>query len=279
MYGYIILRDIPKKAVQLDLSIFEIQGGFRGFALVPPGLHYISVEVAGKMIDGFWCYLKPSSAIVKIFDYEKEIFVDPDEESKEQYQMMALSGAMNRALIPVMQKDGEMAMVWQGLVSSIKEENFPVILNRETPIMPPLDLSSEELSDWYLTKHKSRFEHALYDTHEGNINSLLAEFQYAYASLIVKGKSDVAFERWSYLLQSFYNAGERSIESESDFFIQLASILIKQLKWAPEEWFESGNNIFYGINNMIEDMIDTGEKLLGESAKMLQAYLKQKMVI
>ena len=155
MYGYIILRDIPKKAAQLDLSIFDIQGGFRGFALVPPGLHYISVEVSGKMNEGFWCYLKPSSAIVKVYDYEKEIFVDPDEESNEQYQMMALSGAMNQALIPVMQRNGEMAMVWQRLGSYIKEVDFPVVLNKETPMPHPLGLSPEELSDKILKLYKS----------------------------------------------------------------------------------------------------------------------------
>ncbi|MHA1684395.1 MAG: hypothetical protein ACTSUE_25890, partial [Promethearchaeota archaeon] len=43
VFGYIILRDIPKKEVQLDLALYKIQGGFRGFALVPPGLHFVKV--------------------------------------------------------------------------------------------------------------------------------------------------------------------------------------------------------------------------------------------
>ena len=38
MFGYIILRDIPKYNAQLDLSIYEIKGGFRGFAEIPPGV-------------------------------------------------------------------------------------------------------------------------------------------------------------------------------------------------------------------------------------------------
>jgi len=279
MYGYIILRDVPKKAAQLDLSIFEVQGGFRGFALVPPGLHYVSVEVSGKMNEGFWCYLKPSSAIVKVYDYEKEIFVDPDEESNEQYQTMALSGAMNRALIPVMQKNGEMAMVWQRLVSYIKEVDFPVVLNKETPPPQPQGLKPGELSDWYLNKFKSRFEQAFYETHKGKIESILAEFQYAFALFTVRGKDDQAFDRWCHLLQAFYHAGEFFIDKESEFFIQLASVLMEQLKWVPEDWFIPRNKIFYGVNNMIEDMIDTGEKLLGESAKILGAFLKEKSII
>ena len=117
MLGCIILRDIPKQAAQLDLAIYRIQGGFRGFALVPPGTHYVSVEVDGKMNEGFWCYLKPSSVIIKIYDYENETFIDSDPESEERYRMMALSGAMNKALLPVMKQNAELSMKWQKLVS------------------------------------------------------------------------------------------------------------------------------------------------------------------
>ena len=60
---------------------------------------------------------------------------------------------------------------------------------------------------------------------------------------------------------------------------RLTEYLMEQLKWVPEDWFDSKNKIFYGVNNMIEDMIDTGEKLLGESAEILGAYLKEKMII
>ena len=96
MFGYIILRDIPKRAVQLNLSIFEIQGGYRGFAEILPGLHYVSVEMDGEMLDGFWCYVEPSAVVVKVFDYDSLTFQDPDPKSIKQYTQMARSGAMNR---------------------------------------------------------------------------------------------------------------------------------------------------------------------------------------
>ncbi len=274
MNGYIILRDIPKRAVQLDLSVYGIQGGFRGFALVPPGAHYVSVEINGKMSEGFWCYLKPSSAVIKVFDYETETFSDPDPESEERYRTMALSGAMNRVLIPVMKRNAEMSMLWQGLVSFIRGEHFPLTLHDETPIATPLGLSPEELSGWFLTTHRSRFEQAFHDTHGGNSESLLAEFQYAFALFTVQKMHEQAFNRWRYLLQAFYHAGERSIDSAPEVFNPFGKFLIEQLKCVPKDWFDSNNKIFYGVNNMIEDMIDTGNKSLKENAKMLSNHLK-----
>ncbi|MGC9778693.1 MAG: hypothetical protein HZR80_05575 [Candidatus Heimdallarchaeota archaeon] len=53
MFGYIILRDIPKEEAQLDFSIFEIKGGFRGYAEVEPGIHYVSVKDGDNMSEGF----------------------------------------------------------------------------------------------------------------------------------------------------------------------------------------------------------------------------------
>ncbi len=274
MYGYIILRDIPKKAAQLDLSIYDIQGGFRGFALVPPGLHYISVEVNGKMNEGFWCYLKPSSAVVKMYDYKSKKFIDPDPESEEQYRMMALSGAMNKALIPVMQRNSEMAMMWQKLVSFIKEEFFPLKLNKETPMTPPIELTPVELSEWFLTNHKSRYEQAFNETHKGTPESLLAEFQYSFVLFTLQKPDDQGFNRWIHLLQAFYNAGEKSIDSTPEVFTHLSKILIEQLKCIPNDWFDSSNKIFSGIYNMIEDMIDTENNDLIETARLLENSLK-----
>ena len=76
MFGYIILRDIPKKLVQLDLLDFPIRGGFRGFAEVNPGPHYVSIKVNEEMHKGFWCWVKPGEVIVKMYDYEKDILYE-----------------------------------------------------------------------------------------------------------------------------------------------------------------------------------------------------------
>ena len=141
MFGHIILRDVPKRAVQLDLSIFEIQGGFRGFAEILPGLHYVSVEMDAEMLDGFWCYGEPSAVVVKVFDYDSWTFQDPDPKIIKQFTQMARSGAMNRALIPVMQRDSDFANAWKDLVSHVMKDDFPIILHQEMPMIPPENIS------------------------------------------------------------------------------------------------------------------------------------------
>jgi hypothetical protein len=72
-YGFIILRDVPKEEARIDVFFSEIQGGFRGFQLVPAGVHYVSVQVEGTH-KGFWCYLQPNEAIVKVFNSSVQQF-------------------------------------------------------------------------------------------------------------------------------------------------------------------------------------------------------------
>jgi hypothetical protein len=277
MLGYIILRDIPKKAAQLDLSVYEVKGGFRGFALVPPGLHYVSIEVKEQMIEGFWCYLRPNDAVIKVFDYENEIFTDPDCESEERYKIMALSGAMNHALIPVMQRTPRMTNKWQKLVSHIKEDNFPLKLNHETPMQPPLDLSAEELSKYYLEKHKSRFELAFIETHKADVDSFLAEIQLAFVQAFVQ-ENTMAKERWQHLILSIYNVGERSIKDHEDLFPPLVDLIINQFDCLPDLRFSPQDILIDGSSNLIEDMNDTGLEKLIEKAQILNDYLNKRRV-
>jgi hypothetical protein len=274
MFGYIILRDIPKEEAQLDLSIYEIKGGFRGFANVEPGLHYVSVKVDERMHEGFWCFLKPSGVVVKIYDYEKTQFIDDSPENTKHYSELALSGAMNKALIPVMLRNMEMSLKWKELTSYIDEKNYPISLNSETPMIPPGNLSPEELSDWFITKQKSRFEQAYYDTHGGNKESFLAELQFAFVCSLVRKEDEEALERWLHLLQSIYNAGERSIDEASKLFLPLIDVLIPQFKLLPDDFFESKSQVVFNVEHLIEDMIDTDIDELAKKAKELSVYLK-----
>ncbi|MFX0135053.1 MAG: AAR2 pre-mRNA splicing protein [Candidatus Hodarchaeota archaeon] len=276
MFGYIILRDIPKKEAQLDLSIYEIKGGFRGFAEVPPGIHYVSVEVSGKMHEGFWCYVEPSSVVVKVYDYENDLFKDDTPESEEQYPNMALSGAMNRALIPVMQRNAKMTTEWLKLVSHIKKDHFPISLNKEIPMEPPENLSPEEMSEYYLKKHKSRFEQAFYDSHGGNKESFLSEIQFAFVRSLLRKSDNEALERWLHLLQSIYNVGERSIDTEPELFPLIIDVIITQLKILPDDWFSSESKVVNRAKYLIEDMIDTGIKNVKEKAQEFADYLKSR---
>lgn len=278
MFGYIILRDIPKNNAQLDLSIYEIQGGFRGFAEVPPGVHYISVEHGGKMTEGFWCYVEPSGVVIKVYDYENETFYDDEPENIERYTQMALSGAMNKAFIPVMQRNAKMETEWLTLTLHVAKEHFPLKLHEETPMLPPVDLSPEDMSDYFVKEHKSRFEQAFQDTHGSNKDTFLAELELAYVRFIIKNSDEEAFDRWTHLLQAIYHAGERSIEPEPELFSDIVDILMRQFKFVPKEFLSSDSKVVFNVSHLIEDMADTDVKSLVEKSQEFANYLESKGV-
>ncbi|HUY01296.1 MAG TPA: hypothetical protein VMV49_17175 [Candidatus Deferrimicrobium sp.] len=276
MFGYVILRDIPKEKAQLDLYIYEIQGGFRGFSEVPPGIHYVNVEAEGEMSKACWCYLKPSGVIVKNFDYEKKEFHDDTPEGEAHCTSLASSGAMDKALIRAMQQNPRITTDWIKLVSHINEDNFPVSLHLESPMMPPEDLSDEEMEQYFLKTHKSRFEQAFYDTHQGDQKSFLAEFQFAFVCSLVEKAAPEAFDRWLHLLQAIYNAGERCIEANPELFSIIIDVLIIQFKYLPDDWFSPDSKIVHQASYLIEDMIDIDISSLKEKAQEFIKYLNSR---
>lgn len=99
MFGTIILQDIPKQAVHLDLWSYKLQSGFWGFQMVPTGVHYLNA-LADATHSGFWLGLPPNKVVVKVFDSTQNQFVDDEPQSAEQYRQLAASGAMDKVLIP-----------------------------------------------------------------------------------------------------------------------------------------------------------------------------------
>ena len=278
MFGHIILRDIPKEAIQLDLSIYEITGEFRGFSEVPPGIHYINIEVDGAMRKGFWCFVYPSSVVVKTYDYNDKEFKNDTPENEAEYSNMALSGVMNQALIPVMQESAESLNEWLELVSHIEKDHFPVSLSVETPDKPPEDRSLEEMEEYFLIEQKSWFEQALFETHKGNSSAFLAEFQFAFARSLVEKTAEKAFDRWLQLLQAIYNAGERSIGACSELFSSLIDTIIIQFRHLPDDWFSSDSKLVYYASYLIKDMIATEIESLEKKAQEFAEYLESRGV-
>jgi len=271
MVGYIILRDIPKERVQLDLTYFDVQGGFRGFAHVPQGPHYISILVDGNFIAGFWCYVNPSEVLVKVYDHENKCFND-DTENLELYTDLALSGAMNKSLISVMQVDAEMSIKWLTLVSFINKDNFPPKMKTEEVPSAITTLDDIGIRDTI----KTRFEITFETVHESNQESFLTEFQYVFVNYLVNNSNEPAINRWLYLLTTTYNAREDSMKKYPDFFVSFINVLIDQLKLLPDNYFSANSLIFQTANYMIEDLIDTGLPQLVEKAGEFQTFLKTK---
>ncbi|NHJ49697.1 MAG: AAR2 pre-mRNA splicing protein [Asgard group archaeon] len=273
MKGYIILRDIPKEYVQLDTLGFEIQGGFRGFAHVEPGIHYVSVKVNEEMHEGFWCFVNADDAVIKQYDYLKDEFHDCTPEDERNYKELATSGAMNRYLIPIMPYNFKACAYWNLMTSYLKENKFPFKLNNEEPMHPPEDLNAEELNNWYTTTFKSRFEQAFFGSHNGVVDDFLAELQFSFVSYLVKPSNEIALNRWSHLLQASYNAGERCINNTPKLFEEFVEIIRIQFDNFDDEKFEKDNKLVNGAANLIEDMIDTEIETLVEKANSFRDYL------
>ena len=273
MFGYIILRDIPKQLVQLDLLCFPIKGGFRGFSEVSSGPHYVSIEVDDEMHEGFWCWVKPGEAIIKVYDYESNTFKDDQPENEVHFKKLATSGAMNRVLIPATLNNFKSASQWTNLTKDIRLDNFPPLLHQEIPMVPPFDLNPDEISDWFVDKFQSRFEQAFNDTHRKNIKSFLEEFEFAFLKYIVRQNDEFALDRWTNLIQAVYNAGERSVESAPDLFIKFLYIVKHQFNLLKNEIFQPNSKLIAGVNRIIEDMHDVGTIELKEHAHAFETYL------
>ena len=273
MFGYIILRDIPKRLVQLDLLQFPIRGGFRGFSEVSPGPHYVSVEVNNDMHKGFWCWVEPGEAIIKVYDYENDIFKNDELKNEAHFKKLALSGAMNHVLIPITLNNFKSVSLWKKLTRNINSNNFPPILHNEVPMTLPLNINPNDVSDWYINTFKSRFEQAFNDTHTNNTQAFLEEFEFSFLKYMVHQSNENALERWMDLLQAVYNAGERSVEASPDLFIYFVNVVQYQFDLLKKEDLQPNTRIIVGVERIIEDMKDVGTSNLIKYAQAFETYL------
>ena len=266
--------------VQLDLSYFPIQGGFRGFSDVPIGPHYVSIKTYnGEMHKGFWCWVKPGEAIVKVYDYENNVFKDDKPENDAHFKKLATSGAMNRVLIPFTLNNFKLISQWKKLSKDIRSSFFPPVLHQEVPMTLPIDINPDDVSDWYLNEFKSRFEQAFTDTHGNNIQAFMEEFEYSFLKYISHQSDEDALNRWAHLLQAIYNAGERSVEAVPDLFIGFVYVVKNQFDFLKNEDLQPETIFIAGVNKIIEDMRDVGTKELKETAQAFEAYLNNRGIM
>ncbi|HEU4322468.1 MAG TPA: hypothetical protein VFS21_04890 [Roseiflexaceae bacterium] len=257
MFGAIILRDIPKEEVRIDIARVQIQGGFRGFSTVPPGVwHYVSVK-DGDVYAGFWCRLEPGTAVVKVFDGRG--FQDDTPENLQRYSQLALGGSMGSALgrYPL-----EMTARWVAMVGKLPAAGFP-------PALHPREDGGG-----------SRFALAFQGTHGGDERAFLAEFQWAFVSWYLsqaEGRADEeAHARWRHLLLACYNAGEHQIRDSGTLFGDLADTLTAQMTLLPDSWFAPDSFLVAQAGYMAEDMQDSGIDLLVEKGRTFAAYLAER---
>lgn len=277
MFSTIILRDIPKQVAQIDLWSYDIEGGFRGFQSIPSGIHYVSILVDG-IHDGFWITLSPDTIVVKVFDLLQRKFVDDTSDSTAYYQELAASGAMIDVLHPYPQADW---FDWWELTQHINANSDEVPqLHQEVIPQPPNQLSPSDLADWMQHHHKSRFELALLETHQGSPSAFLAEFQFAFVRWLVTSEygseqEDLeAFNRWRHLLASTYHAGDRAISEHPQLFCQFVDALLAQVAYLPDWLLTPDSFVIKNAHDLAEDLIDTKFAELAEQGQALSEWLQ-----
>ncbi|MDX2098372.1 MAG: hypothetical protein SFW36_11400 [Leptolyngbyaceae cyanobacterium bins.59] len=277
MSNFILLRDIPKQTVQIDLWRYEVQGGFRGFQSVPSGIHYVEIQ-AGELQANFWVAVSGNEVVIRMFDYQQQQFINDTPESEAHYQELALSGAMGKALIAYPNAEW---LAWWQLTRHIPIAPELPQLHHESPMQPPLDLSPADLGDWMQQKYLSRFEQALLTTHQGNTAAFLAEFQFAFVRWLVstEGVEDQeAFRRWQHLLLASYGAGETTIAHYPELFCDLVDTLLAQSNYLPDVLLTPDSFVCSTASHLAEDMIDTDIEALVAQGKRLADWLDQTIV-
>lgn len=267
--GYIILRDIPKEEARLDMQIFQIKGGFRGFSAVPAGLHFVAVRESDSWIS-CWCLLDENDAIIKVFDYQKKALLD-DIENGEHFRQLALSHAMDHVLIPC---SPDAWLEWRGLSPHITHDCFPPQLYHEEPPPPP-DPEAPDFMEQML-KQKTRYDQAFSDTHKGNVKSFLAEFEFAFLRRLVDQDDETAFKRWRYLVQSVYGVGEERIKANPDLFLDLVDVLICQMDLLPDDFFKEDSFVCARAIHLAEDLIDSEIEKAVKKGEEFTSYLEKR---
>ncbi len=270
--GYIILRDVPKEWAQLDLMLYEITGGFRGFALVPAGVHYVNVKRGGTMQKGFWCVVPDGGVVIRVFDDTTGEFRDDTPENVENYMGLATSGAMNKAFLPVLPRHPLETETWTSLTKHLSLALFPPALHEERPMSPPEGIGADALGVWFEGTFKSRFEQAFLGTHKGDVDSFMAEFEFAFVRMILCN-DDAAGDRWRHLILASFNAGEHTMRASPAVFLPLVDVIVVQLPLMSPEFFEPGAIGNQGAN-MVEDLVDTDNFTLGVKGDLLATILQ-----
>ncbi len=271
-FCYIILRDVPKEKAQIDADIYEIEGSFRGFKNVIPGFHSVGVQV-DQIYKGFWCYLQPNEVLVKVFNPTCQQFEDDEPETTVHYQKLAIAGAMDQVLIPYNHDSGE---IWEKLTNHINSRVFPLIIHEEKSNPAAVNISFEKPSDLLLEQQQSRFEQALFNTHGGDTEAFLIEFQFAFARWYSNIEDLEALNRWRYLLQAIYNAGESGITKAPELFSGLIDTLLVQLDCLPDDMFVPNSFVTSQARYLAEDMIDSDIENLVEKGQEFKDYLEER---
>ncbi len=223
----IVLRDIPKVEIQLDLWPYQTTGGFRGFSAVPPGLHFISFQDKGETIFE-WLFIS-NETIVKQYDHENLKLVDSEIDGDFNYIDMADSGLMSKNLVA---HPSEASRQWLELTSYITPDNFNII--RVEPSME------------FIRNNKTEY--------------ILAHYQTCYVKMIIvpsKNRNSQDWRNWVMWIEFFHQFSLREIKSNMNLFKELIELFIIQFTILPKDYRSEMKSIVKNSIKLIQNMEKT----------------------
>lgn len=236
----ILLRDIPRQQVLLDVMEYPVEGGFRGFQNVLRGWHHIEVRsgatrLRGEVVidsDGGTTILEPQG--------DRLVLVDDPERAQ-----LASSGAMDRALIDAARSS---PAVWRAWFDATGMVRLP------RPSGPPPITGAASRARNFLAAH-------------ADDNAALAGAQAAFAALIAGDPG--AIEALQSLWNAFANAGS-AVRERPAFFAHLGRALAATLTVAPSL---APVAQAVSLKQLAEDLVDDGGPEAAEPAALLRAAI------
>jgi len=223
----IVLRNIPKVEIQLDLWPYQITGGFRGFSSVHRGLHFITFQDKGETIFE-WLFIS-NETIVKQYDHENLKLVDSEIDGDFNYIELADSGLMSENLIA---HPSEASRQWLALTSYITVENFNLIR-----VNPSMD---------FIRNNKTEY--------------ILAHYQTSYVKMILvpsKNRNTQDWGNWILWIEFFHQFSSGDIKSNKDLFKELIELFIIQFTILPEDYRSEVQSIVKNSIKLIQNMEET----------------------
>ncbi|MCA8922363.1 MAG: hypothetical protein KDD82_11175 [Planctomycetes bacterium] len=249
--GAVVLLGANKEAARIDLGTLATDASFAGFRLVPPGLHYVALK-RGDRFPSSWVQVPEGGVVVQRLHPAHDRLVNASAGDVQAARQKLEAGQLEERLASY---PFQYLPDWRQLTIYLGDpEAFPPRLREEDP------------------GGGSRFENALYGTHDGDGNAFLTEMSYAFLRGFLDGERR-AFSRWSHLLQAGYHCGPDAPQSERGFFTRFVRLVVVQLGQLPSDYFAQDSFVTYGARYLTQDLRRAGTDDLLRAASALEAFL------
>jgi hypothetical protein len=246
----VILLDLPAPAVQLDLTVYSLPLGFRGFQAVTAGLHFLQ-PLPAQDFAGLWLFLLPHEVWVRRFDRAHKTWSPLSPELAVQYQTWARSGNNRFFLLPV---ETQQAELWTNLTCHITE----------VPLLQPAPPEP-------IPTTTQAFVQLLEHTYEQCYDSFLNEVQFAFLQSRLQADRAASL-RWVYLVNSLYHAGVEAIATHAPFFAQALDVLRLQFSQLPAAALAPNTAVTAHCDRFLADLSAAAEPELAPKLAQFQDF-------